>query len=475
MMDQLIATDTGLTIHNVRNAIVGLDARIPLFDGSLVQYVNFDNAASTPTLQPVLDKINELMVWYSSIHRGTGFKSQISSELYDLSREIVADFFGLNLSENHTVIFVKNTTEAINKLAFRFPLEEGDVVLVSRMEHHSNDLPWRRQARVVYIEVDELGRLRMDDLEAKLTQYEGKVKLVAVTGASNVTGWVNDIHRMAELAHAHGARIFIDAAQLAPHRPIDMRPQDDPGHIDFLAFSGHKIYAPFGGGALLGDADIFETGEPDLVGGGTVAIVSYDKAVYLPPPESDEAGTPNTVGVIAMAKALLVMKEIGMDNAAQHEAELTRYALEHMRTIPGLRILGSDNPADADHRLGVIAFNIGDLHHALTAAILNHEGGIGVRNGCFCAHPYLKLLMGIDEHTAEQMERDILNGDRGKIPGAVRVSFGIYNTRDEVDHLLNVLDMISRKQWKGHYTLNRTTGSYELEGYHPQFEKYFVL
>lgn len=474
-MEHIITHSTGLTIDNVRQAIVGVDARIPLYDGSLVPYINFDNAASTPTLQPVLDKINELMTWYSSIHRGTGFKSQISSELYDLSREIVADFFGLNLAENHTVIFVKNTTEAINKLAFRFPFEEGDVVLVSRMEHHSNDLPWRRHAKVVYIDVDELGRLRIDDLEAKFRQYEGKAKLLAVTGASNVTGWVNDIHRLAEIAHAHGARILVDAAQLAPHRSINMRPQNDPGHIDFLAFSGHKIYAPFGGGALLGDADIFEHGEPDLVGGGTVAIVSYDKAVFLPPPESDEAGTPNTVGVIAMAKALLVMKEIGMDNAAEHEAQLTRYALEHMRTIPGLRILGSDDPADADHRLGVITFNIGELPHALTAAILNHEGGIGVRNGCFCAHPYLKLLMGIDERAAEQMEQDILNGDRSKIPGAVRVSFGIYNTREEIDHLLKVLEMIANEQWQGKYTLNRSTGAYELEGYNPQFEKYFVL
>ncbi len=474
-MEPLIAAATHLTIHNVRQAVVGVNAQIPLYDGSMAPYINFDNAASTPTLQPVLDKINELMIWYSSIHRGTGFKSQISSELYDLSREIVANFFGLSLSENHTVIFVKNTTEAINKLAFRFPFEPGDVVLVSRMEHHSNDLPWRRRAKVVYIEVDDQGRLLMDDLEAKLRQYQGKVKLLAVTGASNVTGWVNDIHRMAELAHAHGARILVDAAQLAPHRKINMRPQNDPGHIDFLAFSGHKIYAPFGGGALLGDTDIFETGEPDMVGGGTVAIVSYDKSVYLPPPESDEAGTPNTVGVIAMAKALLVMDEIGMDAVAQHEEELTRYALEKMQTIPELHILGSNDPQDAPHRLGVIAFNIGDLPHALTAAILNHEGGIGVRNGCFCAHPYLKLLMNISDEEAERMEAAILAGDRSQIPGAVRVSFGIYNTREEIDHLITVLQEIAQRNWKGEYSLNKTTGAYELKGYQPHFEKYFQL
>ncbi len=474
-MEPLIAAATHLTIHNVRQAVVGVNAQIPLYDGRMAPYINFDNAASTPTLQPVLDKINELMVWYSSIHRGTGFKSQISSELYDLSREIVANFFGLSLSENHTVIFVKNTTEAINKLAFRFPFEPGDVVLVSRMEHHSNDLPWRRRAKVVYIEVDDQGRLLMDDLETKLRQYQGKVKLLAVTGASNVTGWVNDIHRMAELAHAHGARILVDAAQLAPHRKINMQPQNDPGHIDFLAFSGHKIYAPFGGGALLGDTDIFETGEPDMVGGGTVAIVSYDKSVYLPPPESDEAGTPNTVGVIAMAKALLVMDEIGMDAVAQHEEELTRYALEKMQTIPELHILGSNDPQDAPHRLGVIAFNIGDLPHALTAAILNHEGGIGVRNGCFCAHPYLKLLMNISDEEAERMEAAILAGDRSQIPGAVRVSFGIYNTREEIDHLITVLQEIAQRNWKGEYSLNKTTGAYELKGYQPHFEKYFQL
>lgn len=474
-METLIASATGLNIHNVRETVVGINAHVPLYNGNLAPYVNFDNAASTPTLQPILDKINELMIWYSSIHRGTGFKSQISSELYDLSREIVAHFFGLSLSENHTVIFVKNTTEAINKLAFRFPFEAGDVVLVSRMEHHSNDLPWRRRATVVYIDVDEQGRLLMDDLAAKLRQYEGKVKLVAVTGASNVTGWVNDIHRMAEMAHAYGARILVDAAQLAPHRKINMRPQSDPGHIDFLAFSGHKLYAPFGGGALLGDRDIFETGEPDMVGGGTVAIVSYDKSVYLPPPESDEAGTPNTVGVIAMAKALLVMDEIGMEAIARHEEELTRYALQHMRNIPDVNILGSHQPEDAPHRLGVIAFNVGDLPHALTAAILNHEGAIGVRNGCFCAHPYLKLLMKITDEEAEKMEAAILEGDRSQIPGAVRVSFGIYNTRDEIDQFITILQKIAEHRWEGQYTLNKTTGAYALNGYQPQFEKYFQL
>ena len=474
-MHTIIDSPVGLSIETVRQQVVGIDTQIPLFDGTQTPYINFDNAASTPTLHPILNKINELMVWYSSIHRGTGFKSQISSELYDLSREIVAQFFGLSLAENHTVIFVKNTTEAINKLAFRFPFDADDVVLVSRMEHHSNDLPWRRQAKVVYIEVDDLGRLRMDDLQAKLAHYAGKVKLVAITGASNVTGWVNDIHHIAELAHAHGARILVDAAQLAPHRKINMRSQNDPGHIDFLAFSGHKIYAPFGGGALLGDADIFETGEPDMVGGGTVAIVSYDKAVYLPPPESDEAGTPNTVGVIAMAKALLTMEEIGMEAVVRHEEHLTRYALEKMQGIPNLNILGSANPQDAPNRLGVIAFNVGDLPHALTAAILNHEGGIGVRNGCFCAHPYLKLLMNISEAEAEQMEAAILAGDRSKIPGAVRVSFGIYNTTEEIDHLITVLEKIANHRWEGKYELNKTTGAYELVGYNPHFENYFKL
>ncbi len=474
MQHPLLSSETGITIETVREQVVGIDSRVPLFDGRLAPYINFDNAASTPVLKPVLDKMYQFMTWYSSIHRGTGFKSQLSSELYDLAREVVAHFVGLE-PQGHTIIFVKNTTEAINKLANRLNLTPDDVVLVTKMEHHSNDLPWRKRARVVHVEVDEQGRLREEDLVQQLERYGAAIKLLAVTGASNVTGWVNDIHRLATLCHQFGVKILVDAAQLAPHRKINMKPQSDPAHIDFLAFSAHKLYAPFGAGVLIGDQDVFVSGEPDVVGGGTVDIVSYDHVEWSAPPEKDEAGTPNTVGVLAMVKALMILEEIGMEQVAAHEARLTRYALQRLREIPGIHILGSDNPEAVENRLGVITFNIDHLHHALVAAILNHEAAIAVRNGCFCAHPYIKQMLGISDEESAKLEEAIRRGDRSRIPGAVRVSFGIYNTEWEIDVLIDALNKIARRQWRGNYELDRQQGAYTLKPATIDYHRFFQL
>ena len=195
---------TPTDLLSVRQRIVGIDQVVPVLDGSTRPYINFDNAASTPTLQEVLDTVNEFMRWYSSVHRGTGFKSRVATQAYDDARRIVADFVGANLSDR-TVIFGKNTTDAINKLSYRLPLQKDDVVLVSLLEHHSNDLPWRAQAHVEHVKADELGRLDVADLDRLLETYAGRVKLVAITGASNVTGHLPDIHAIARRAHASAA------------------------------------------------------------------------------------------------------------------------------------------------------------------------------------------------------------------------------------------------------------------------------
>lgn len=460
--------------ETIQKNIVGYYQKVPLPDGSERQYINFDNAASTPSLKPVMEKVNEFMNWYSSIHRGTGFKSQLCSEVYDHCREVVARFVNIE-PEGHTVIFGKNATEAINKLAHRYPVASDEVILVSKMEHHSNDLPWRVNGRVIHIDVLPDGRLDEEHLLRLLKEHYGKVAIVAVTGASNVTGWVNDVNHLAEMCHEFGTKIFVDAAQLAPHRKIDMRKQSDPGHIDFLAFSAHKIYAPFGAGALIGDADLFEQGEPDLVGGGTIKIVSLDHVHWADIPEKDEAGTPNTVGVVAMAEALLAVQEIGMDKIAAHEMQLTRYFLNKIRQIPEVHILGSADPDVVENRLGVIAFNVGDLPHALTAAILNYEGAIGVRNGCFCAHPYIKILLGMGETDSRRLEEEILNGDRSHLPGAVRASFGLYNTEAEIDLFIDQLKKIAAGDYRSDYVLNKQTGEYHPKDYRPNYQEYFQL
>ena len=464
----------GINIDNVHEFVVGHGKEVPLYDGTKTPYVYFDNGASTPILRPVLDKVNEFMEWYSSVHRGTGFKSQLSSKLHEECREIVARFVNVN-PDDHAIIFGKNATEAINKLANRLTMDGKQIVLVSKMEHHSNDLPWRTQANVKYVEVDEMGRLSEEDLIQKLDYYGPKVGLFAVTGASNVSGWVNDIHRLAEICHKHDVKIMVDAAQLMPHRRVDMRPPDDPGHIDFLAFSAHKIYAPLGAGVLIGDKDVFLQGEPDMVGGGTVDVVSLDYTYWAEVPEKEEAGSPNTAGIIGLAKALLVLEEIGMDNVAAHEERLTRYLLQKLQAFPTVTIYGGVDPDDLDDRLGVIAFNVRGIPNALVAAVLSHEAGIGVRNGCFCAQPYMKHLLKCSDAEAKVMEEKIFTRQKFDLPGAVRVSFGIYNNEAEIDRFIECLDMIVKREWKGEYEEDPLNGEFHLKAAQPEFDSYFCL
>ena len=243
-----------------------------------------------------------------------------------------------------TVIFGKNTTEAINKLAFRFPLLPHQVVLSTVMEHHSNDLPWRRRAPVVRAAVTPDGRLDEDDMDRLLAAYGERVALVTVSGASNVTGFVQPIHRLARKAHAVGARILVDAAQLAAHRRIDVKPVDDPEHLDYVVLSAHKMYAPFGTGALVGRQDTFLHGAPEHPGGGTVEIVTPTDVYWAGLPAREEAGSPNVIGAVAMAVAAQTLMDAGMDGIARHEASLTAYALRRLQAVPGLTVYGTGDP-----------------------------------------------------------------------------------------------------------------------------------
>lgn len=458
-----------------RTYFVGLDTQVPLLDGRRIAYVNLDNAASTPALLHVRDTVNQFLQYYSSVHRGTGFKSQLSTHAYEAARREVLDFVGAD-PDSFVCIFGKNTTEAVNKLARRFPIHPGkDVILVSMMEHHSNDLPWRAVGQVVHVNLLPDGRLDESDFDQKLAAYQGQIALVAITGASNVTGFINPIHRLARKAHAAGAQIMVDAAQLAPHRRISMGALDDPEHIDFLTLSAHKMYAPFGSGALIGRRDVFEQGEPDMRGGGEVEIVTLDYVVWSEPPEKDEAGSPNTVGAVAMAAAAAQLRAIGMEAVAEHEAELTAYALEQLRAIPGLTIYGDANPENARQRLGVIPINLAGVSHYLLAAILGHEFGIGVRNGCFCAHPYMLYLLGVGQDEAEEVRAAIVRGDRRDVPGMVRISFGLYNTFEDIDRLVSALQAVAAGRYQGKYRQNIASGEFVPAGWEIDFEEHFTF
>lgn len=454
-----------------RERIAGVDAHVPVLGGGRRPYVNFDNAASTPPFQRVLDAVAEFAPWYSNVHRGTGFKSRLSTWAYEEARAAVARWVGAD-AEHDVVLFTRNATEALNRIARRFPFAPDAVVLTTMMEHHSNDLPWRRVARVVHVRVGRDGRLDEDDLRDRLREHAGRVALLTVTGASNVTGIVNPVHTYARWAHAAGARIVVDAAQLAPHRAIGMRSGDDPEHLDFVAFSAHKMYAPFGVGVLVGPRDVFATGDPDDVGGGTVDSVDRDRVRWTALPEREEAGTPCITGAVALAAALREYEAIGWACINDHETRLTRHALEVLRVVPGITLYGDADPARAADRLGVLAFNLESRPHELVAAVLAHEWGIATRDGCFCAHPYVKTLLAVGDAASRRIEERIEHGDRSGLPGAVRVSFGLYNSIQEIDVLGEALRAVAAGRHDRGYVLDPHRGEYLPAGYTERFTEY---
>jgi selenocysteine lyase/cysteine desulfurase len=367
----------------------------------------------------------------------------------------VGSFFGADAAEQ-IVIFVKNSTEAINKAARRIPLSPDDVVLVSLMEHHSNDLPWRPQATVIHAAVTQQGELDLEDMRQKFAEHGKRIRLLAITGASNVTGAINPIHELAELAHSYGARILVDAAQLAPHRAIKIRPAGDPGHIDFLVASAHKMYAPFGAGVLIGPRDIFGRGAPDYSGGGTVEIVTEDDVYWTAPPDRDEAGV-CVLGAVWRRPATCWMRSWTVWPRTRPTWRATRWRRGGRRAgIPGVirSMLNITLPG---------------------GAVLSTEYAVGVRNGCFCAHPYVLRLLDIPDPVAWSWRKQVVSGVRAHLPGLVRVSYGCYNSQEEVDQLVRALRKIACGEIAGDYEQDQATGTFRERTFRPNLEEYFKL
>ncbi|MDR2401023.1 MAG: aminotransferase class V-fold PLP-dependent enzyme [Deferribacteraceae bacterium] len=393
--------------------------------------INFDNAATTPPFKNVIKAVKEFAPFYSSVHRGSGKNSRISSGMYEASRSEIMDFFGAS-SERDVLIYLKNTTEAINKLSNQLACSAGkkNIIIATSMEHHSNDLPWRKNFSVLYAGITPSGRLDMNDLETKLKKNAGRVRLVAVAAASNVTGYVNPIHQIAELSHKYGAEIFADCAQYAAHLPFDMKKRDAADHIDYIAFSAHKMYAPFGIGALIGPRKSFE-GAPDYSGGGTVKFVTANELIWDEPPNNQEAGTPNLLGAIALLAAIKSLKCLDMQKIAEHEAELTDYAFKNLKSVVGIKLFSDF----LKPRIGVITFNLKNIYHKDLADALSAKAGIAVRSGCFCAQPYVQRLLGLSVEEINRYKTSVSL----RRPGMVRISFGFYNRKKELDILTDFL------------------------------------
>lgn len=382
-------------------ALVDADLRVPLADNTSCAYANFDYAASAPALRCVVDAVCAALPTYASVHRGAGLPSRLTTARYEQARETVADFLGC--AADQQVIFTRNTTDAVNLLAACVP---GEVVVLD-IEHHATLLPWRER-RVVTARgtLDATFAALDEELRAR------PAALLAITGASNVTGEIVDIARAARLAHRHGARVFVDAAQLAPHRAIDVARDG----IDYLAISGHKLYAPFGAGALVGRSDWLDAADPYLAGGGASAAVTTDDTTWHCGPARHEGGTPNVPGALALAAACDALRTADRDALERTERRLTERLVRGLKAINGVHPLQIWEGAAA---VGIVSFTVDGREPAEVAEALSDRFGIGVRAGKFCAHPLLDRL--------------------GCSGGAVRASIGLGTDVSDIDRLITAL------------------------------------
>lgn len=420
------APSVSYTLDTIREQIVGLDKQVELEDGTLKTMIGFDNAATTPPLKPVMEEIAAQMELYGSIGRGSSQKSDHSNDVYEATREKVLEFVGAD-PQDYTCIFTNTTTDSLNKLASAL-VKKDTVVLTTRLEHHSNLLPWRERCKTLYAEMDDKGRIIYEDFEKQLKA--NKVDYVAVTAASNVTGYITDVHRVAKMAHAHGAKIIVDGAQIVAHRKFSMKGATPDENIDYLAFSAHKMYTPFGGGVLIGPFEELNQHMPEVYGGGTVHIVGDDWVDYKMPPEKYEAGSPNYPGVVGLGKAIEVLESIGFDAIEEHERKLVRKMVDGLTAIDKVVVYGDTE--NTDDRVGVVTFGHPEVNTHLLAKRLAASYAVATRRGAFCAHPYVWRLMG---QTDEDVHGFAECAD-ANTAGMVRVSFGIYNTEAEVDEFL---------------------------------------
>lgn len=428
------AAASGPTRPDLPAPMVGAELEVPLFGGGRARYVNLDYAASTPCLAAVRDTLDRALPWYASVHRGAGFASTVCTELLDDARQAIGRFVGARPDD--TVVLTRNTTDALNLLASVVPT--GTTVISFVSEHHANLLPWRHRTASVLLGVPDSPAAALEAVDRALADAPTGA-LVAVTGASNVTGEVWPLGDLGRLVRARGGRLAIDAAQLAPHRPIDLAADG----IDWVAFSGHKLYAPFGCGALVGRADWLDEGQPYLAGGGAVLRVTPDATHWAVGPARHEGGTPNLLGALALAAATIELDRIGFDAVRAHEEALSRRLHAHLSAIPGIELYRLWDSADT---IGVTALNLDGWHHAHLAAVLSAEHGIGVRDGAFCAHPLARHLVG---------QGRVVQGTDGREadPGAVRVSFGLGTTAADVDRLGQALAAIADGGARASYQL----------------------
>ncbi|MDD5318232.1 MAG: aminotransferase class V-fold PLP-dependent enzyme [Candidatus Pacebacteria bacterium] len=445
-----------MKFRNIFPRVIGTDKKIKLHNGKTAKVVLLNNAATTPPFEKTLKKVNTFLETYSAFHRGAGPHAQKTYEAVHESMQTIRDF--LQARKDQSMVFAHNTSAVINLFIRLLRLEKGDIILTSDIEHTSNNLPWRfnSKATVIYVNSTHDGALDYKDFEKKILLHKNKVKLVAITGASNLTGYVPNIKKIVRLTHKYNALLFVDAAQLTPHRQIRMKSDG----VDALAFSAHKIYAPFGIGVLVLPTSILNRNPVDP-GGGSIDMLSEERVVWAPIESRHQTGTWNVTGIVALAESCRILENVGWKNIYKHEAELVSYTVDKLSAIDGITLYISPSAYKKENRIGTITFNLKGYHHALLATILDAEYGIETRAGTICNHRLVRRWFDISDAEQAQIEKEIAKGKRLSSYGIVRASIGIHNTKKDIDVLVQALKNISSNGASLKYRPNQSEEIYE--------------
>lgn len=435
--------------------VVGTNNTVELHSGYSHRVIYLNNAATTPPFEKTLSELNIFFQTYGPLHRGAGPNATITCNKIEESIQQIKKF--INLPESHTLLFTQNTSSSINLLARLLHFKKTDIIITSSIEHTSNYLPWlyNTSAKIIEIQPEVDGSINNGLLEELVKKYKNKLKLISLTGASNMTGFIPDIKKVSEIAHKYGVLLFIDAAQLAPHRKIDMINDG----IDALAFSAHKVYAPFGLGVLALSKRFLDSVPVDP-GGGSIEMISPNKIIWSPLNERHQTGTWNVTGIFALATSCKVLIDTGFNVIEKHEHQLAVYLSKKLSEVPGISLYIPTEKYLGENRIASIPFNLNNIHYSLLSAILEHEFAIETRSGTICNHRLVRNWFSVTSENQEKIEDLIERGNRLASYGVVRVSLGIHNTKEDIDILIEALNEISTNGPKLIYKADSKVGIY---------------
>lgn len=417
--------------------------------------IMLNNAATTPPLQRTIKKMLSFLNEYGSFHRGAGPYATKTHLETNKALAYIKKFIGA--SKQQSLLFTNNTSGAINLFIRLLDLKKNDIIITSEIEHTSNNLPWQynTKAKTIFTKAFDDGSIDYKDLEKKAKLHSNKLKLIAITGAASLSGYVPDIGKISKIAHRHKALLFIDAAQLAPHRPIDMHKQK----IDALAFSAHKIYAPFGIGVLALPNQILKR-QPVDPGGGSIDMITKKDIIWSSPEQKHQAGTWNVPGIIALGESCKSYMSYGWEKIIKHEQNLVNYMVEKLTQVPKIHLYFDARKYLEENRIGTFVFNIKGVHHALLSAILEHEYKIETRSGTICNHMLVRRWLKINDEQQTRINKRISSGNLLASYGIVRASLGFHNTKKDIDRLTKALAEIAISGHKRKYKALPKEGIY---------------